>query len=165
MSAMAASRVAYPVLAGLLTVSIACSKKDAPGSASGGPSTPPMKVGLVTDIGGRGDQSFNDSELRGLELWAAGKKFTGSGYRAATTEEIKSSISPDLANLKPPIAPLPISALAPQSKAQEYYEPNLQLLVDQRVALAIGTVFMLENAVQTVARRSPGSKFLLTDSP
>ncbi len=162
---MVASRVAYPVLAGLLTLSIACSKKDAPGSASGGPSTPPMKVGLVTDIGGRGDQSFNDSALRGLELWAAGKQFTGSGYRAATAEEIKSSISPDLANLEPPIEPLPISPLVLQSKAQEDYEPNLQLLVDQGVALAIGTGFMLENAVKTVARRNPGSKFLLIDSP
>jgi basic membrane protein A len=162
---MVASRVAYPVLAGLLTLSIACSKKDAPGSASGGPSTPPMKVGLVTDIGGRGDQSFNDSALRGLELWAAGKKFTGSGYRAATAEEIKSSISPDLANLEPPIEPLPISPLVLQSKAQEDYEPNLQLLVDQGVALAIGTGFMLENAVKTVARRNPSSKFLLIDSP
>jgi len=162
---MAASRVAYPVLAGLLTLSIACSKKDAAGSASGGPSTPPMKIGLVTDIGGRGDQSFNDSALRGLELWAAGKKFTGSGYRAATGEEIKSSISPDLANLEPPIEPLPISPLVLQSKAQEDYEPNLQLLVDQGVALAIGTGFMLENAVKTVARRNPGSRFLLIDSP
>ena len=162
---MAASRVAYPVLAGLLTLSIACSKKDTPGSASSGPSTPPMKVGLVTDIGGRGDQSFNDSALRGLELWAAGKKFTGSGYRAATGEEIKSSISPDLANLEPPIEPLPISPLVLQSKAQEDYEPNLQLLVDQGVALAIGTGFMLENAVKTVARRNPGSRFLLIDSP
>ncbi len=165
MSGMAAASVAYPVLASFLALSIACSKKDAPGSASGAPSTQPMKVGLVTDIGGRGDQSFNDSALRGLELWAAGKKFTGSGYRPATAEEIKSSISPDLANLEPPIEPLPISTLVLQSKAQEDYEPNLQLLVEQGVALAIGTGFMLENAVKTVARRNPGSRFLLIDSP
>ncbi|HZL83610.1 MAG TPA: hypothetical protein VFB98_09075 [Candidatus Deferrimicrobium sp.] len=25
-----------------------------------------IKIGLVTDVGGRGDQSFNDSALRGL---------------------------------------------------------------------------------------------------
>src|SRR5260370_37990299 len=98
-----------------------------------------MKVGLVTDIGGRGDQSFNDSALRGLELWAAGKKFTGSGDRAATAEEIKSSISPDLANLEPPIEPLPTSALALQSKALDDYVSNLQLLVDHGVVLAICT--------------------------
>jgi basic membrane protein A len=162
---MAASRVAYPVLVAFLALSIACSKKDAPGSASGSTISAPMKVGLVTDIGGRGDQSFNDSALRGLELWAAGKKFTGSGYRAATVEELKSAIPPDLANLEPPIEPLPISPLVLQSKAQEDYEPNLQLLVDQGVALAIGTGFMLENAVKTVAKRNPASRFLLIDSP
>src|SRR6266849_10439968 len=115
MSPMAASRVAYPVLAGLLTLSIACSKKDAPGSASGGPSTPPMKVGLVTDVGGRGDQSFNDSALRGLELWAAGKKFAGGAYRDATPEEIRSSISADLAQLQPPIQPLAVTPVVLQS--------------------------------------------------
>jgi basic membrane protein A len=162
---MTASRVAYPVLVVFLALSIACSKKDAPGSASGSTISAPMKVGLVTDIGGRGDQSFNDSALRGLELWAAGKKFTGSGYRAATVEELKSAIPPDLANLEPPIEPLPISPLVLQSKAQEDYEPNLQLLVDQGVALAIGTGFMLENAVKTVAKRNPASRFLLIDSP
>jgi basic membrane protein A len=162
---MTASRVAYPLLVAFLALSIACSKKDAPGSASGSTISAPMKVGLVTDIGGRGDQSFNDSALRGLELWAAGKKFTGSGYRAATVEELKSAIPPDLANLEPPIEPLPISPLVLQSKAQEDYEPNLQLLVDQGVALAIGTGFMLENAVKTVAKRNPASRFLLIDSP
>src|SRR5450756_1250377 len=31
------------------------------------PVTSTVKIGLVTDVGGRGDQSFNDSALRGLE--------------------------------------------------------------------------------------------------
>jgi basic membrane protein A len=144
----------------------ACSKKDAAQDSSGtGRSNAPVKVGLVTDIGGRGDQSFNDSALRGLELWAAGKRFTGSGYRDATAEEIRASIPPDLANLQPPIERLPIAPLVLQSKAQEDYEPNLQLLVDQSAGLAIGTGFMLENAVKAVARRNPGARFLLIDSP
>ncbi len=141
----------------------ACSKKEAAqGSASSARST---KVGLVTDIGGRGDQSFNDSALRGLELWAAGKKFTGSGYQDATLEDVKASIPSDLANLQPPIERLPIAPLVLQSKAQEDYEPNLQLLVDQGVALAIGTGFMLENAVKAVAKRNAAARFLLIDSP
>jgi basic membrane lipoprotein Med (substrate-binding protein (PBP1-ABC) superfamily) len=38
----------------------------APASASG------LSVGLVTDVGGRGDQSFNDGALRGLEAWTCG---------------------------------------------------------------------------------------------
>ncbi len=39
-----------------------CAKKQEQG-ASGGP----MKVGLVFDVGGRGDKSFNDAAYRGLE--------------------------------------------------------------------------------------------------
>src|SRR5215467_1980659 len=152
----------------LLSVALAfaCSKKEAgQGSSGTGQSTAPVKVGLVTDIGGRGDQSFNDSALRGLELWAAGKRFTGSGYQDATAEEIRASIPLELANLQPPIERLPIVPLVLQSKAQEDYEPNLQLLVDQDVGLTIGTGFMLENAVKTVARRNHGARFLLIDSP
>jgi basic membrane protein A len=166
MERMAAPRPARATVLGLMALAIACSKKEAAqGSAASAPSSQPIKVGLVTDIGGRGDQSFNDSALRGLELWAAGKRFTGSGYRDATAEEIKASIPPDLANLQPPIERRPIFPLVLQSKAQEDYEPNLQLLVDQGVALAIGTGFMLENAVKAVSRRNPGSRFLLIDSP
>jgi len=52
-----------------------------------------------------------------------------------------------------------------QSRAQEDYEPNLQLLVDQGANLVIGVGFMLENAVEAVARRNPQAKFLLIDSP
>jgi len=162
---MGAMRTRAGVLLSVALV-VACSKKDAgQGSSATGRGGALVKVGLVTDIGGRGDQSFNDSALRGLELWAAGKKFIGSGYRDATAEEIKASIPLDLANLQPPIERLPIAPLVLQSKAQEDYEPNLQLLVDQDVGLAIGTGFMLENAVKTVARRNPGARFLLIDSP
>src|SRR5215471_2299580 len=163
---MGGSSVARASVFALAAVAIACSKKEATqGSAAGASNARSIKVGLVTDIGGRGDQSFNDSALRGLEMWGAGKKFTGSGYRAATPEEIKSSIPSDLSNVQPPIERLPIEPLVLQSKAQEDYEPNLQLLVDQGVALAIGTGFMLENAVKTVAKRNPSSQFLLIDSP
>src|SRR6266852_3552501 len=138
MSGMAASSVAYPVLASFLALSIACSKKDAPGSASGAPSTQPMKVGLVTDLGGRGDQSFNDSALRGLELWASGQRFAGNSYVSAAADEIQRSLSPDLRQIQPPIQPLPVKPIILQSKAQEDYEPNLQLLVDQHADLVIG---------------------------
>ncbi|MGE5049294.1 MAG: BMP family ABC transporter substrate-binding protein, partial [Deltaproteobacteria bacterium] len=33
---------------------------------------PAHTVGLALDVGGRGDQSFNDGALRGLEMMAAG---------------------------------------------------------------------------------------------
>src|SRR5690349_3515832 len=72
------------------------------------PPPPATKVGLVTDVGGRGDQSFNDSALRGLELWSAGKKYTASGYQDASPEEVKQSLSADLASRQPPISPVKV---------------------------------------------------------
>ncbi|MHB8877081.1 MAG: BMP family lipoprotein [Myxococcaceae bacterium] len=122
-------------------------------------------VGLVTDIGGRGDHSFNDSALRGLELWAAGSKFQNGGYQPAAAAELQASLTPELASRQPPITPVGVTPLVVQSKAQEDYEPNLQLLVDQGAELTVGVGFMLENAVEAVAKRNPKAKFLLIDSP
>jgi basic membrane protein A len=130
------------------------------------PAPPPaIKVGLVTDVGGRGDHSFNDSALRGLELWAGGKTFNAGGYQDATPEEIKASFSADIAARQPPVTPLGIQPLVLQSKAQEDYQPNLQLLVDQGAKLSVGVGFMLENAVEAIATSNPGAQFLLIDSP
>ena len=119
----------------------------------------------MTDVGGRGDQSFNDSALRGLELWSAGKRFAASGYQDATKEELQNSLSADLASRQPPIAPLGIQPVVLQSKAQEDYEPNLLLLVDQGAKLTIGVGFMLENAVEAIAKKNAQVNFLLIDSP
>ncbi|XXF76568.1 BMP family ABC transporter substrate-binding protein [Myxococcaceae bacterium GXIMD 01537] len=120
-------------------------------------------VGLVIDVGGRGDHSFNDAGLRGLELWSAGKKYVGGRYENASAEELKQSITPDLAGQD--IAPLPVTPVTLQSKAPEDYEPNLQLLVDQGAALTVGNGYMLEAAVETVAKANPQARFLLIDSP
>jgi basic membrane protein A len=120
-------------------------------------------VGLVSDVAGRGDQSFNDSALRGLELWAAGKKYAGGGYQTATPDERRASIPPELATRIGP-QPLDITPTVLQSNSQEDYEPNLQLLVDRGAQLTIGTGFMLENAVEAVAKRNPKGRFLLIDS-
>jgi len=159
----------------------ACKKEEPPAAAA--PATPPaqqqsqaearppeppkaktFKVGLVVDLGGRGDHSFNDAALRGLETWAAGKKHEGGQYVAASPEEIKASITSDLANLQPPITPQPIEPQVIQSKSPEDYEPNLQLLVDMGVDLVIGNGFLLEPSVETVAKANPKAQFLLVDS-
>src|SRR5260370_27441280 len=50
-------------------------------------------------------------------------------------------------------------------KAQEDYEPTLQLLVDQGSELVIAVGFMMEPAVRAVAARNPRARFLLIDSP
>jgi basic membrane protein A and related proteins len=119
-------------------------------------------VGLVTDVGGRADQSFNDSALRGLELWAAQTRFDNGKYEAIPKKEIAASIPADLKEM---IAPLPVKPLVLQSKAQEDYQPNLQLLVDKGCDLTVGIGFMLENAVEAAAKENPKSRFLLIDSP
>ncbi|MDP1919324.1 MAG: BMP family ABC transporter substrate-binding protein [Myxococcales bacterium] len=121
-----------------------------------------LMVGLVTDIGGRGDQSFNDSALRGLEAWAASSSFKGGSYEAMPAATRDALIPADL---KARITPVALKPLVVQSKVQEDYQPNLQLVVDQGANLIVGVGFALENAVETVAKQNPDAKFLLIDSP
>lgn len=157
-------------LAAILVALVAfagCKKKQSDeGAATTSATAPrPLDVGLVVDVGGRGDQSFNDSALRGLELWAAGLKFSGTGYVPASANELAASITPDLKDHQPKIEKLNVAPVILNSKAQEDYEPNMDLLVQKKCALVIGTGFMLENATEAVAKRNPERKFLLIDSP
>ncbi|NPC83585.1 BMP family ABC transporter substrate-binding protein, partial [Pyxidicoccus fallax] len=124
----------------------------------------PVSVGLVIDIGGRGDHSFNDAALRGLELYAAGKKFEGGRYVDASPDEVRKTLPPHLASVASSIQPLAVKPIILQSKAMEDYAPNLQLLVDQGVELAIGNGYLLANAVRQAAQENPKSRFLLIDS-
>jgi len=149
----------------VVTLALAACKKDKDGGTA-----PPVEkpagrtylVGLVTDIGGRGDQSFNDSALRGLEAWAADQKSVDGKYVALSADERKATLPTELAER---VKSVGIKPIVVQSKAQEDYQPNLQLVVDQGADLTIGTGFMLENAVETVAKQNAGAKFLLIDSP
>ena len=122
-----------------------------------------IKIGLVTDVGGRGDQSFNDSALRGLEKWAANQEYTPQGYKPLSPEAREQAIPRELATKD--IAPLDIIPVVLHAKQHEDYESNLQLLLDEGVQLAMGVGFMLENAVESVARKNPDKRFLLVDSP
>jgi len=126
------------------------------------PAAKSIQVGLVTDLGGRGDQSFNDAALRGLEIWAAGQKMVNGNYVPVPAHELDSSIPADLKGV---VTPLPVKPLVLQSKAQEDYQPNLQLLVDKGCDLTVGVGFMLENAVEAAAKENPKAHFLLIDSP
>lgn len=161
-------------LALFAAVSLFACKKDAPaptadaktpppaGDVKAPPAAKPLVIGLVTDVGGRGDQSFNDSALRGLESWAAGAKFQGGSYAPLPDAERDATLPADL---KARVTKLAVKPLVVQSKAQEDYQPNLQLLVDQGAGLVVGTGFMLENAVETAAKQNPDARFLLIDSP
>src|SRR5205823_12889390 len=93
-------------------------------------------IGLTLDVGGRGDQSFNDGALRGLEQMAAGLRYTAHGYEPLPDAEYQ--LPPDLAALARPFPHLAIPPpLVLSGKAQEDYEPNLQLLVDQGAELVV----------------------------
>lgn len=151
----------------------ACKKETPPAPAASGtqqaeatkpqpPAAKTHKVGLVVDVGGRGDHSFNDAALRGLETFAAGVRYEGGKYAPASADEIKQAITPDLASQQ--ITAQPIEPLVIQSKSPEDYEPNLQLLVEQGAELTIGNGFLLENAVESVAKKNASNKFLLVDS-
>jgi basic membrane protein A len=70
LSASATGAVVAASLLLVLVLSPGCGKGGSSGSdtASGGDANAPqVKVGLVFDVGGRGDQSFNDAAYRGLE--------------------------------------------------------------------------------------------------
>jgi basic membrane protein A len=144
-----------------LSLLVAGCKKD----ASAPPAAPAtLKVGLVTDVGGRGDQSFNDGALRGLEAWAAGKRYSTRGYEPLDAAALQACV-PEAVRAVAQIEPLAVTPVVLQARQQEDYEPNLQVLVEDGVGLAIGVGFMLENAVEGAARKNPGARFLLIDSP
>jgi basic membrane protein A len=142
-----------------------------PASAPAALKSAPQKtrVGLVLGLGGRGDQSFNDSALRGLEEWAADVKYEGGGYTDLTPDErqasLQGSLGQDLARRDSPVEPLGITPVILQSRVAEDYEPNLQLLSDQGVPLSLAVGFQLENAVEAAAKRDPDMHYLLVDSP
>ncbi len=92
-----------------------------------------------------------------------GKKYTAGGYQPLPEAELKASIPPSLKEAG--ISPLNVSPVVLTSKAQEDYEPNLNLLVSEKVDLLVATGFMMENAVEAAAKKHPGSRFLLVDSP
>ncbi|MFP2961808.1 BMP family protein [Myxococcus sp. 1LA] len=150
----------------------ACSKQkeEAPPSGAQAPAAAgktekkALPVGLVIDVGGRGDHSFNDAALRGLELWAAGKRYEGGKYVDASPDEVRKSLPAHLTATAAAFRSLPIQPIVLQSKAQEDYVPNLQLLVDQGARLTVGNGYMLANAVRTSAQENPQAQFLLIDS-
>jgi basic membrane protein A and related proteins len=155
-------------IVGLLSLA-ACKERNEPAAgtaataSTAAPAAATFKIGLLTDVGGRGDQSFNDGALRGLEMWAAGKKYTAGGYQPLPDPEFQASTPPDLKTAG--ITHLPITPIVLQAKAQEDYEPNLNLLVSEKVDLAIGVGFLVENAVEAAAKKNPAARFLLIDSP
>jgi basic membrane protein A len=93
---------------------------------------PAIKVGLVTDIGGLNDRSFNQLANEGLER---AKSELGAEGQAVTSE----------------------------SNAD--YVPNLSRLAQQQYDLVVGVGFLMADAVATVAKKFPDTKFAIIDFP
>jgi basic membrane protein A len=124
--------------AGLLAVGLglaACGgDTESPGggdTTTNGPAA--LKVGLAYDIGGRGDQSFNDSAARGLD-------------------KAKSELGIEVQELE---------AAANETNAQK--EDRLRQLVEGGFNPIIAVGFAYAEAIGTVAKDEPDVKFAIVD--
>jgi basic membrane protein A len=93
------------------------------------------KVGLVTDIGGIDDKSFNQGTWEGIKAYAQENKL-------AVGKEIKYL----------------------QSAAEADYVPNLSTFADQKLDLIVAPGFLFNSAMTEVATQYPNQKFLIIDS-
>jgi len=125
--------------AGLLALGLslaACGKDDTTPPAGGGNSgapAPKLKVGLAYDIGGRGDQSFNDSAARGLD-----KAKSDFGVEAKELE-----------------------AAAGETEAQK--EDRLRQLAEGNYNPVIAVGFAYCKSIGKVAKDMPNVKFAIID--
>jgi basic membrane protein A len=126
-----------PVLAAAALVAAGCGSSSSSSSsgASGGstkstPAGKKIKVGLVTDIGGLNDRSFNQLANQGL-------------MQAEKTLGIQGRVLP--------------------SHANSDYIPNLSTLAQQHYDLVIGVGFLMADAMATVAKKFPTTKFAIID--
>jgi basic membrane protein A and related proteins len=125
--------------AGILIFAAGCgSDDDDSGSSSSGgttstaaaPAKKSIKVGLVTDIGGLNDRSFNTLANKGLE-------------------DAKSQLG--------------VTGRVLTSKSNADYVPNLSTLAQQKYDLVVGVGFLMADAVGTVAKKFPDTKFAIID--
>src|SRR5262245_59214653 len=123
------------LLAGVLVMS-ACGGDD--DDAGGGATSPAattsnLKVGLAYDIGGRGDQSFNDSAARGLD-----KAKTDFGIQAKELE-------------------------ASQGETDAQKEERLRLLAQTGYNPVIAVGFVYATALKKAAAEFPNTNFAIID--
>ncbi|MFE7189162.1 BMP family protein [Kitasatospora sp. NPDC057541] len=130
------TKLAAVVLSGSLGIAslAACGAKSNDTKASAGSSEGGLKVGMAYDIGGRGDQSFNDSAARGLDQ-------AKSQLGVAVTE-----------------------ADAKTGEAEADKETRLKNLVTAGYNPIIAVGFVYQAAVEKIAKENPGTKFAIIDS-
>ncbi|GJF29620.1 BMP family ABC transporter substrate-binding protein [Kitasatospora sp. NE20-6] len=132
-------KLAAVVLSGSLSIAslAACGAKSTdnptPG-ASGASGASGVKVGMAYDIGGRGDQSFNDSAARGLDQ---------------AKDELGVQVT---------------EAEAKTGEAEADKEARLKSLVGAGFNPVIAVGFVYQAAVEKVAKDNPNVKFAIIDS-
>ncbi|WP_035848342.1 BMP family lipoprotein [Kitasatospora azatica] len=129
-------KLAAVVLSGSLGIAslAACGAKSTDNTASAGASGSGLKVGMAYDIGGRGDQSFNDSAARGLD-----KAVSDLGVQKTEAE-------------------------AKQGEADSDKEARLNSLVTAGFNPVVAVGFVYQAAVEKVAKAHPEVKFAIIDS-
>jgi basic membrane protein A len=101
--------------------------------ASSAPAAEKLKVGMAYDVGGRGDQSFNDSAAAGLD-------------KAATEFGVETK-----------------EAAATNGEAESARAERLQQLIDAGFTNIVAVGFAYAGAVGTVAKENPKVKFAIVD--
>ncbi|MFD7902892.1 BMP family protein [Kitasatospora sp. NPDC059722] len=129
-------KLAAVVLSGSLGMAslAACGAKSTDNTSSGSSSDGGLKVGMAYDIGGRGDQSFNDSAARGLDK-------AKSDLGVSVTE-----------------------AEAKAGEAEADKETRLKNLIDAGYKTVIAVGFVYQPAVNKIAKDNPDVKFAIIDS-
>ncbi|MFJ5921959.1 BMP family protein [Kitasatospora sp. NPDC092948] len=129
-------KLAAAVLSGSLGIAslAACGAKSTDNTTAGAGGGSGLKVGMAYDIGGRGDQSFNDSAARGLDQ--------AKSELGATINEAE--------------------AKSGESEADK--EQRLKSLVTGGFNPVIAVGFIYQDAVNKVAKDNPNVKFAIIDS-
>ena len=96
---------------------------------------PSFRIGLVTDLGGIDDKSFNQGTWEGVVRFAKTLNLVqGTGYKYL------------------------------QSSAEADYVPNLSTFADEKLDLIVAPGFLFEQAMGEVADKYPNQKMLLIDA-
>lgn len=125
----------FKTLIGLLLIAVlvmaGCTKTE----KAAAPEKPAFKVGLVTDLGGIDDKSFNQGTWEGIVRFAQENNLVkDSDYKYL------------------------------QSSAEADYVPNLSTFADEKLNLIVAPGFLFEMAMGEVADKYPQSKFLIIDT-
>jgi basic membrane protein A len=130
MKHVAGRAAVFWVVALVILVASACAR---PAATPAPPAQPKLRIGMVYDVGGRGDLSFNDMAYEGLSR--AAREF---GARV----EVK--------DLEP-------------AAGGENREELLRLLAGEKYDLILGIGFLFTDSITRVAKDFPGVKFAIVD--